>query len=350
MKIPAARADAFVGRPDPAVRVALVYGPDDGLVRERADALTRAVAGDPSDPFRTMTLGADAVRREPARLMDEAAALSLTGGRRAIRVRDAADTLTDTVKTVVDATATEALVIVEAGDLGPRSSLRRYCESAAAAAAIPCYADDAESLSRLVRTTLDQQGLSASPEAMEFLLANMGSDRIVSRSELEKLVLFKGGPGRVTVEDAMACVGDSGAVSLDDVVFAMADGDAAALDRALSRTDAEGLEPVALLRAAARHLQRLHLAGAAVAAGRPPADAAKALRPPVFFKHIKAFCRQLERWRQEQQVTGTGLAEALAIVTEAELACKTTGVPADLVASRALLDISTMARRGRPRA
>ena len=43
MKIPAARVSAFVAKPDPAALVLLVYGPDGGLVHERADTLARMV-------------------------------------------------------------------------------------------------------------------------------------------------------------------------------------------------------------------------------------------------------------------------------------------------------------------
>ena len=46
MKLPAARVAAFVAAPDPAVRAALVHGPDQGLVRERADRIAAAIVPD----------------------------------------------------------------------------------------------------------------------------------------------------------------------------------------------------------------------------------------------------------------------------------------------------------------
>ena len=36
MKIQPARAEAFIAKPDPTIRAVLFYGPDAGLVRERA--------------------------------------------------------------------------------------------------------------------------------------------------------------------------------------------------------------------------------------------------------------------------------------------------------------------------
>ena len=100
MKIAANRADAFARDPDAAVRAVLVYGPDDGLVRTRADALTKAVAEDISDPFRVADVTATALRVTPSLIADQAAAIALTGGRRVVRFRDAPESIADALGVV----------------------------------------------------------------------------------------------------------------------------------------------------------------------------------------------------------------------------------------------------------
>ncbi len=47
--------DAFLARPDPGRPIILLYGPDSGLVRERAEALLASAVDDPSDPFSPAT-------------------------------------------------------------------------------------------------------------------------------------------------------------------------------------------------------------------------------------------------------------------------------------------------------
>ena len=79
MKLPAARIAAFLQRPDQAIRAVLLYGPDIGLVRERADVLARTVCPDLRDPFRVADLSGAALAADPARLADEAAQMSLIG-------------------------------------------------------------------------------------------------------------------------------------------------------------------------------------------------------------------------------------------------------------------------------
>ena len=79
--------DAFLARPDAGRPIILLYGPDAGLVRERADALLASAVDDPNDPFSLVRLDGDELAAEPSRLVDEAMTVPLFGGRRAIRVR-----------------------------------------------------------------------------------------------------------------------------------------------------------------------------------------------------------------------------------------------------------------------
>ena len=71
MKLPPRSVERFLGAPDPTITAVLLFGPDTGLVRERADRLTRTVAGDAADPFRVGELTAASLREEPSRLLDE---------------------------------------------------------------------------------------------------------------------------------------------------------------------------------------------------------------------------------------------------------------------------------------
>ena len=338
MKIPPRDAERFVRSPDPAIRAALVYGPDGGLVRERAAALVRAIAEDPSDPFRVADLSGAQIKADPARLADEAAAMALTGGRRAVRLRDVDDGLAKLFKDFLAAPPGDALIVIEASDLPARSALRKAFESADLGAALACYRDDDRSLPRVIEETLRALGFSATPDALAYLAANLGGDRQLTRRELEKLALYKGPEGGpIELADAEACVGDSAALSLDDLALAVGGGDLAQLERAFARSLQEGAHPVAALRAVARHFQRLHLVCGLAAQGKPLEQAMKALRPPVFWKLAERFQGQARGWPP------AALARALARLLEAEADCKRTGAPAEALAARAMLEIAANA-------
>ncbi len=346
MKLTGARLRGFLARPDPAIVVALVYGPDRGLVHERAQALVAALAGTPADPFRCVELSAEQVKADPVRLIDEALALAFGGGRRVVVVREAGDPLTASVRNLLGGGLPQAaLTLLVGGDLGKRSPLRQLCEQDGAAVAIACYEDDGDTLRQVICETLAAENLSPTPAALDYLAHSLGADRAVTRGELEKLAIYIGaglpgaGPAAVDLDDARAVVDDSHGASLSGIVFAAAAGDTAALDGALHTAWREGLSPVAILRAMAGHVQRLLSARAAIAAGRTAAQAMAALRPPVLFFHQAAFRRQLERWNEAR------LAAAMVDLVEAERICKTTGSPQRLVCARALLALCGMSWR-----
>ena len=341
MKLAAARTDAFLRSPDPAVRAVLIYGPDAGLVRERADTIAKTVVADLSDPFLVADLSGDGLADDPARLADEAAAMALTGGRRLVRVRDATDRVVKAVEAMASVPTGDSMVVIQAGELTPRSALRKVFEAAKDMAALPCYADDGRGLEQLAHEVFAAANVTAAPEAIQYLAANLGADRGLSRSELEKLALYAGDGGTITAEDALAVVGDSAALTLDDVVYAATDGEAAALDRAYAKSMQEGISPVAILRAISSHLLRLQAVSARVSAGDAPDQAVKSLRPPVFFKRTSQFARQTRVWQ------GRRVARALDLTMTAERGCKTTGMPDAALCGRALMQISALARQSR---
>jgi DNA polymerase-3 subunit delta len=338
VRLAAARVEAFLRRPDPAIAAVLLYGPDQGLVRERADAIGRTATTDPRDPFLVADLTGAILAADPARLFDEAAQISLMGGRRLVRVREVGDAHAAVFARFLADPPEESLVVVEAGDLPARGSLRRGFDDAPRGVAIGCYPDTGRELAEVIRDSLAAHQVTASRDAIEFLTQHLGGDRLLTRAELEKLTLYAGDGGRVELDDARLSIADSAALSLDDAVLAAADGDTAALDRALSRVFQEGESPVTVVRAVLRHLQRLHVLAARIAAGEPVEDALRAARPPVFFKQQDSFRRQLRQWRE------AGLRRQLDRLVETETRIKTTGMPAETICRAALLELAREAR------
>lgn len=337
MKLVASRVAAFLQRPDPKTRAVLLYGPDEGLVRERAGIIARSVCPDLADPFRVADLSAATLAADPARLADEAAQLSLTGGRRVVRVRGAGDALAKLFGEFLRTTPGDAFTVVDAGDLPSRSTLRRAFENARCAAAIACYPDTPRDLAAVIRETLGAHQVTASRDAGQFLVEHLGSDRLLTRSELEKLALYAGEDGRVELEDARLSVSDSAALELDDAVMAAAEGDAARVERVLARVFQQGESPVSVTRALLRHLHRLHALTGRIIAGMPLDEVVRSARPPIFFKQEASFRRQLGLWNEAR------LRPQLARVAGAERDIKTTGYPAETICREAMLTVAQAA-------
>jgi DNA polymerase-3 subunit delta len=317
VKLPPARIPSLLRDPG-AIRVVLLYGDDAGMIRDRAESLVRAVAGSLDDPFLVTELARDQMRD----LSNEAASLSLMGGRRVVRVREVTDAAADAVRAVLQGAA-PALVVLEGGNLPSRSRIRTLLEAAPDGVAIGCYPEEGRALEETIRATLQAAGVGTEPDALAWLSQHLGSDRASTRAELEKLALYVGPGKRVDLDAAMTCVGDLAGLSLEDALFAATAGDVATADRALELAMAEGAAPVQVLRVALNHLQRLHRVRLAM--DQHALSAAEA-----------AFNRAATLW------PAASLSTAIAAMTEAERGCKRTGWPDQALCRGAVL---TLARR-----
>jgi DNA polymerase-3 subunit delta len=320
---------------------ALIFGPDQGLVRERVEKLIKTVVPDLKDPFLIADLDDSVLVSDPARLFDEAAAISMLGGRRVVRVRGAGNNLAKLFERFLDDPAGDALVVVEGGDLSRGTGLRKVFEGADNAAAIVCYGDTARDLPDVIRDALRAEGLSIAPDALADAASRLGSDRGVTRRELEKLALYAKGAKQITLDDVRAVLGDEAEARSEEALDAAGQGDLKRLDLALERLWIAGTSPVAIVRMALSHFQRLALARSEMEKGESADNAMKRLRPPIHFMRQAAFKAQAGNWDSAR------LLEACDLLLETEALTKTTAVPAETVTARALFNIAAMARGGR---
>jgi len=339
MKLSTNQLSGFLQNPPPSVRVILIFGPDTGLVSERAEAMATRLVRDKNDPFCVSGLTGASVNEDPTRLLDEACAMTLGGGRRLIRVQHALDTNAAALaKFLSDPPACDSVILIEAGELDKKSKLRAACETdSPLVASIPCYLEDAAGRRRTIASMLETEKLAASRDVIRLLADILPPDRLALRSEMDKLALYALGQKEVTLEDVRAIIADAGGAEIDDLVQAAASGDPRRAATLLDHLLAEQTSPVALLRGMQRHLMRLQLARAHMANGAGAGEALKKLSPPVFWKLVEPMTKQLGRWPLER------LEARLAQLAEAESSCKKTGTPDTTLVSQLFLSIAVRA-------
>ena len=177
MKISNNQVDSFIANGAKAVEAALVYGPDVGLVRERAKTLAKNIVSDLNDPFNVSTLSGSTILEDPAMLSDHLNALSMTSDKRLVLVSDASDRIADIVESSLSLGNLAAFLILKAGDLKPRSKLRSLAETSNSIAALACYSDDNQSIARLIDDIFSFDKIGCDREARSYLEQNLGNDR-----------------------------------------------------------------------------------------------------------------------------------------------------------------------------
>jgi DNA polymerase-3 subunit delta len=331
--------DAFLARPDPGRPIILLYGPDAGLVRERADALLASAVDDPNDPFSMVRLDGDELSAEPSRLVDEALTVPLFGGRRAIRVRAGSRSFASGVDTLADTALKDCRIVIEAGDLRPESPLRKACERAKTAVAIGCYPDGERELAKLIDDELRLANLRMAGDARAALLALLGGDRQASRNELRKLTLFAHGEGEVTLDHVMAVVADASEMKLDPIVDGAFAGRPDLVESEFAKAMVAGTYPGVIISAAQRHAAWLHKSALAVAEGTPVSTLLDSGFPRLHFSR---------KPMAETALRHFSAAKLVAIIEQLATAAldmrKQTSLAA-AIAQRTLLSIAANARR-----
>ncbi|RWA81441.1 DNA polymerase III subunit delta [Mesorhizobium sp.] len=294
--------DSWLAKPDPAIAIVLLYGPDRGLVAERAKTFATKTGLPLDDPFSVVKLDGAEVDRDEGRLLDEARTVPMFSDRRLLWVRNASGqkALADDIKALTAEPARDAIILIEAGDLKKGTGLRAIVEAAGNAIALPCYSDEARDLDTVIDDELRKAGMSMSLDARQALRRNLGGDRLASRGEIDKLVLYAHGKKEIDLDDVNALSGDVSGASFDDAVDAMLDGKVGDFDVAFTRHCLSGGHPFLVLSSAMRQLQAMQvMRGQMESGGRNAASVVAGARPPVFFSRRKLVEKTLERWNVE---------------------------------------------------
>jgi DNA polymerase-3 subunit delta len=331
--------DSYLARPDPGRPIILLYGPDAGLVRERADALMASAVDDPSDPFSLVRLDGDELAAEPSRLVDEAMTVPLFGGRRAIRVRAGSRNFASGVDTLADTPIRDCRIVIEAGELRPESPLRKACERAKNAVAIGCYPDTERDLAKLIDDELKPSNLRIAQDARATLTGLLGGDRQASRNELRKLALYAHGKAEVTLDDVMAVVSDASDLKLDPIVDAAFAGNAAVVESEFAKAMVAGTYPGVIISAAQRQAAWLHKSALALNEGTPLSTVLDGGFPRLHFSRKGAVEAALRHFSPPRLV---GIIDQLAA---AALDMRKQTSLAAAIAQRTLLAIAANAKR-----
>ncbi len=339
--VKAGDVDGLIRRgPDPRIAVLLVYGPDTGLVFQRAKALAEAFVSDPGDPFALVKIDGDALAQDPGRLVDEAGTVGLFGGNRTIWVRAGSRNYAPAVEAALKGDFTQARIVVEGGDLGKSAPLRTLCEKSPKALALPCYPDDERTLGDLIDRTLQDQGLRIARDARDVLASSLGGDRGASLSEIEKLSLYARGQGAVSLDDVEAIVSDVAGSVLNTLIDAAFAGRVTTVEQDYRRFRHEGMDPSVMLGAALRHALTLlatRLAGEGQSAGAMVAN-----WRGLHFRRKALVESQLARW------SPPALRRAIQLLQDSVLACRRADPDlAHAHASSTLLRIASEAARRR---
>jgi DNA polymerase-3 subunit delta len=331
-------ADHFLGRPPADISFFLLHGNEEGLIRERCALIVKAALGESPDPLSISRLPADSLAREAGLLADEAYAIPLFGGKKVIWIDNAGQNLAPSLKLLLEAPPKETIILVECEVLAKGSELRTLFEQSAIAASVECYPDERPAIRRMIDASLRDAKLSITADVQNNLADLLGLDRLASRAELDKLILYAHGQIAVTSEDVEAAVASAAPSPFDSMIDAAFTGSDAELRRIADQLSLRAAADDLMLAMIAQHAIALHAVRLEIDKGRAFEQALRNARVDVFFKRRASFQRQLAIWSVPR------LVRLLALLGAAMIRPRREGHLAHVVALRTTWSIASLAR------
>jgi DNA polymerase-3 subunit delta len=322
---------------NPDVRLYLFHGPDEAGARELASRVGRALGPDAE----RIDLEPAQLRSNPGLLADEAAALSLFGGARHIRVAGAGEESLEALTLLLEADRGGSPVVVIAPTLKSSAKVVKLALSHPRAMCHACYLPEGGDADRLATSIAREHGLRTTGGTAARLALASGGDRAIMTRELEKLALYlDAAPERPRELDdaALDAVGaDLGDSEMSRAIEAALDGSPDTLGDELASLAQASVSPIPLLRQLTRRLMALAEMHAEIDAGA----SSKAVIERVFFRERASTERALWLWDSQR------INDAIDRVRQAERAVMAPNNPGNVAADAAITVVARMAARQR---
>lgn len=336
MKIKAGQLKALASDLTSSFKAFLIYGTDTGAIDEAAGRIQKMLAD--QKPLAVTDLTVDRLRETPTLFWDEVGALSMFGDRRLIRFKNPSDTFVKEMEAYLNADTGDAFVLMTADNLNTKSALVKLADGADRMGSLGCYPQEENDVRATIAGILSENGFIVAPEALVYLAQNLGADKGITLSEIQKLMLFMGDEKQVTLAHAEAAVGNGSAVSVDDLIMHVLSGQAGPAQRDFELLLQEGTASAQLTRAFVMKLNQLLIVLSKMKKGEPVDTAIRGTPPFIPFKYGALWKRIVLSWPESYAM------EALDLMLTAEKNVKS-GLPADLVCNRALTGLTAAGKK-----
>ena len=309
MKAIKANIGRAVDQPVAAIRFYLFHGPDESQSRALAARLLEALGAE------KFVVAAGAIKSDPAVLVDEAGAMSLFGGKRAIWIEPATKDIEGGVGALLAADVVESVVVAIAGALTKASPLLKMAEASPQALAFASYPPEGQDAERMVIDLGRPFGLKVSPSVAARIADSAGNDQAIVAQEMQKFALYAGASPEAPRELDQDVLDAVGAENAEGDFQRLADlalgGELDELADLLARLPAGGNEAVPVVRSLQRRLLMLAPLRARVERGERPEAVMTSLGKSLYYKDQAKVRRMLSKWSAEDLATASDRAGKL---------------------------------------
>jgi len=314
----------------------VLYGTDEGEIDFALTQLKQELGLDKKDG-NIFTLTKDALKKTPFLATDEANTASLIAERRFLFVPEDASFSAPALIHFLENKQTDALLIIQAGNLTKSNALRVEAEKNPRVLAVACYQPNLQDIQRNISTFLMTHHKKIKPAVLTELCQKIPFNQQIIEKELDKLLLYLGDDPEVTSAAIQDCLTDGAQASLEGLCIDLADGKADEVHRAISLFLASGEQETTLFRAVRDYFELLLLIISDTS--DTVTMVVKKHLKPAQFRLENPLIRQASRWQKSD------ILSVLEKLSQLEQRTRTTGLPTETVIGQAFLNLARFAQK-----
>ncbi|XWO14037.1 DNA polymerase III subunit delta [Candidatus Hepatincola sp. Pdp] len=275
----------------------LIYGVDNGLVREYSQHIKKQYLGTNFETSQLIYLSTTILKEKPNRLQEEAFSIPLFGdNKKLIILENAKDSLTSLLKEYLNKPDDSTLIIAQSDELTPSSSLRKLAESTLNNVyAIACYKDSQETINTNIQNTLTNQGYKIANDALILLTSYLGNDRAITTNEIEKIMLYTAQHKYIEMHHVETMVANNSDIAIDKLIYSLF---LKQPQKAYELLESllNDFNPIIIVRSLVNHTLRLLQVQNELQKGNNYDSIIANLKPPIFFMNKAPFKQQVYKW------------------------------------------------------
>ena len=297
-------------------RFILFFGPNEGLIRDNILKICTSFKN--NIETEEITINGKALDENQSHFDDEVRSFSMFCEQKIIYLENLKDKHLQCLENQ-ELEHNKILVIIKSDNLNKSSKIRNFFEKHNKYMAIPCYEDDIRSTMSLLSKFQSENQIKFNSDIKNYLLQNLSSDRLISKSELEKILLLIGSDQNkeIELENIKEVLNDSSSNSLNIINEYVMNGKINQVSKNLYKAFDGGTNSVAIIRSLLNYLVRVHKTQIEIKRTGNFDEAIKLLIPPVFWKDKDNFRNHCSKWPTKD------ILYFIERLLEAEFKCKT---------------------------
>ena len=316
----------------------LIYGPNEGLVRENVEIIYKNFAKDVD--CEKVSINGKQLDESDTILNDEISTISLFSKKKFVILNSIKEKHLSIIEDALSLNFKNTCMVLKQDNLTKSSSIRKLYENSKNHFSLACYDDDVKVLSSLLERFQKENNIAFDGEVKSFLLNNLSNDRMVIKNELEKILLsLSKSDQKIDIEKIRYILHDSAHTDFHQINNSILFGNIEKGSKSLEKLFNLGTNPVAILKSFNNYIMRIRLTQVELSKGKQFDEAIKVLRPPVFWKEKSDFKRHCLMW------PANVIENIINEVLSSEIKCMTNNIIAKEQCEKTLFGISSTAKR-----